>query len=201
MKYNDVSFGQAEAVFNKLGGMEGVKKFLAGETIVVPAIKIENAESFPIWKTITLGQYKDADAYRKAFKKAGFKIGGWANDILGKPAFTIAPTEESIDLVILTVEELGFKNGATYKEICEAAVIQGLEKCPNEVGPALRLQYPDQPSGEWLRIAMEPITGSGGYLRIFGVGHDDGARWLSASYGHPGDRWRANRRFVFRLRK
>lgn len=35
MKYNDLSFGQAEAVFNKLGGMEGVMNFLSGKTMVV----------------------------------------------------------------------------------------------------------------------------------------------------------------------
>jgi hypothetical protein len=35
MKYSDATFGLAEAVFNKLGGMEGVKRFLRGDTDVV----------------------------------------------------------------------------------------------------------------------------------------------------------------------
>ena len=34
-KYADVSFGTAEAVFNKLGGEEGIRRFLAGNTKVV----------------------------------------------------------------------------------------------------------------------------------------------------------------------
>jgi hypothetical protein len=35
MKYKDVSFGQAEAVFNKLGGLRGVERFLNGELKLV----------------------------------------------------------------------------------------------------------------------------------------------------------------------
>lgn len=34
MKYPDITLGQTEAVVNKLGGMEGLQRFLAGETIV-----------------------------------------------------------------------------------------------------------------------------------------------------------------------
>jgi len=37
MKYNDLTWGQMEAVVNKLGGMDGVKKFLSGALIVVEA--------------------------------------------------------------------------------------------------------------------------------------------------------------------
>lgn len=34
MKYSDLTLGQVEAVVNKLGGMEGVKRFLSGEMVV-----------------------------------------------------------------------------------------------------------------------------------------------------------------------
>ena len=34
MKYNDFSLGQIEAVFNKLGGVHGVQRFLRGATTV-----------------------------------------------------------------------------------------------------------------------------------------------------------------------
>lgn len=36
MKYRTVDFGTAEAVFNKLGGMDGIRLFLADELVVVP---------------------------------------------------------------------------------------------------------------------------------------------------------------------
>ena len=196
MKYGEITFGQMEAIINKLGGMEGVQRFLSGE-IVVKAPE----HTFKVWKTIKLGTLKNADEFRKALKKADCKIGDWGNDILGKPAFMVASAEEEIQLVNLSVAELGFKNGANYGDICAKAKELGLELCPNEVGPQLRLQYKDQPKGEYLRIAMEPITGSDGHLDIFRVDRDGGDLWLSGSIGRSGDFWRANYRFVFRLRK
>ncbi len=200
MKYNDLSFGQAEAVFNKLGGAEGVMEFLSGKTMVVK-VPSDEKTSFNVWKTIKLGTHKDADALRKALKKADFKIGDWGNDILSKPAFTVASAEEEIQLVNLSVADLGFKEGANYENICSKAKELGLELCPNEVGPQLRLQYKDQPKGEYLRIAMEPITGSDGRLNFFSVGHDDDGLWLDGLYGFSVRFWRAYDRFVFRLRK
>ena len=185
-----------EAIVNKLGGMEGVQRFLSGE-IVVKAPE----QNFKVWKTIKLGTIKNADEFRKALKKAGFKISDWANDIIGKPAFTVASSEEEIQLVNLSVEELGFKNGAKYGDICARGKELGLELCPNEVGPQLRLQYKDQSKGEWLRIAMEPITASGGSLLIFHVELDDDVLWLGSGLGHSDSFWCADRRFVFRLRK
>lgn len=199
MKYNDFTLGQIEAVLNKLGGIEGVMDFLSGKTIVkVPS---DEKTLFNVWKTIKLGNYKNADEFRKALKKNGFKTGDWANEILDKPAFTVAGAEEEIQLVNVSVADLGFKNGATYKGICAKAKELGLELCPNEVGPQLRLQYKDQPKGEYLRIAMEPITDSDGILRIFYVGHGDGDLWLSGYDGDSVNFWSASRRFVFRLRK
>ena len=199
MKYNDLSFGQAEAVFNKLGGMEGVMDFLSGKTKIV---RVSNEEtSFKVWKTIKLGTIKNADALRKALKKADFKIGDWGNDILGKPAFTVTSVEEEIQLVNLSVADLGFKDGANYGNICAKAKELGLELCPNEVGPQLRLQYKDQPKGEYLRIAMEPITDSDGRLLIFFVAHDVDGLWLFGNYGDSDSFWLAYYRFVFRLRK
>lgn len=124
----------------------------------------------PIWKTIRLGVHKNADEYRKAIKTVGGKISDWANDILGKPAFTVADQPMDIDLVVVTVAELGFPKGAIRADIYKRAAEFGLEPCPAEAGPALREQYMDQPNDEWLRIAMKPIVGSNGDPRIFSVG-------------------------------
>lgn len=193
MKYNEITFGQMEAIINKLGGMDGVHQFLSGETVVKA-----NDKSFPIWKTIKLGTgLKTADDFSKALKQSGCKIGDWGNDILGKLAFTASDTEAEVDLVNVSVAELGFKNGATRKDIYDKTEELGLELCPNEVGPQLRLQYKDQPNGEWLRIAMEPIPDSGGDLFIFRVAHGVDDLWLHGDNGDPDDFWDGHSRFVF----
>ena len=43
----------------------------------------------------------------------------------------------------------------------------GLELCPAEVGPGLRLAYENQPLGERLIIATKPFTNSGNDLDLF----------------------------------
>lgn len=161
------------------------------------------ASSFPIWKTIKLGTgLVTADDFRQALKKAGHRISDWANDILGKRAFQAADKEmKVVDLVVVSMKELGFPKGATRQDIYRKAQEMGLMLCPPEVGPQLRLQYPDQPNNEWLLIGMEPITDSDGYLRVFYVGRDVSDSWLGGRYSYADSFWDGGNRWVFLRRK
>lgn len=198
MKYPNITLGRVEAVWNKLGGEEGVDRFLRSEVIVTEP----KPADFQTWRTLKLGTgLKTADDFRKALNKIGC-IGDWADDILGKSAFMASDTESEVELVVRSVEELGFKDGATREQVYNRAKEIGLDLCPAEVGPQLRLQYKDQPKGEWLLIAMEPITGSGGGLDVFSVERNDGGRqWLSGRSGRPDYFWRGHNRWVFLRRK
>ncbi|MEK7086815.1 MAG: hypothetical protein AAB935_00975, partial [Patescibacteria group bacterium] len=81
MKYPNITLGHVEAVWNKLGGEDGVNRLLRGET-VVRAVEF----SFRVWKTIRLGTgLKTADDFRNALKASGNQISDWAKDILGHP--------------------------------------------------------------------------------------------------------------------
>jgi len=192
MKYGELTLGQVEAVVNKLGGMEGVKRFLSGETLIKEAER-----EFKIWKTIKLGTgLKTAEDFRCFLRVGGFRLSDWASDILGKPAFKVADEETEIDLVMVTVGELGFKKGARRDQIYERAKELGLELCPAEVGPQLRLQYQDQPDGEWIIVAMEPIIASGGDPDVFSVGCRDSV-WLHGGWGYPDRFWLAAFQWVF----
>ncbi|HEY9586269.1 MAG TPA: hypothetical protein VJJ27_01345 [Candidatus Paceibacterota bacterium] len=169
------------------------------ELIIGTATKVSQ---FPVWKTVSLGTgLKTADDFRSALKQAGYLVGGWANDILGKPAFSVAGDVSEVDLVNVSVAELGFANGAMRKEIYDRAMELGLGLCPSEVGPQLRLQYKDQPNGEWLIVAMEPIADSDGDLGVFDLGHDGNGVWLNRHRGHPDSGWDAGNRFLFVRRK
>jgi hypothetical protein len=148
------------------------------------------------WKTIKLGTLKNVEEIRQALKASGNSIGDWANDILGKPAFTVSETEQDAELVNVSVGELGFKDGARYADICKRANELGLGLCPAEVGPQLRLQFKDQPKSTYVVVTMEAITGSGGDLSVFYVERcGDGDQCLSAIYGYAGCVWDANLRF------
>lgn len=195
MAKNNSTVDRVQAVWNKLGGEEGVDRLLDGKLKLVEA----QPREFAVWKTVKLGLHKSPKDYRAAIKSAKMKIGDWGDDILGR--ISCSQVEVDLDLVELSVGDLGFKGSARYADICTKAVELGLELCPAEVGPALRLQYGDQPRDEWLRIAMEAIADRGGDRLIFLVGLDSDGLWLGASSGHPGAVCPADDRFVFVRRK
>jgi hypothetical protein len=130
---------------------------------------------------------------KKDLEKSGSMVSEWADDILKKVKFK----KQKVDLVVKTVAELGFPDGGTVKEIYTKAKEQGLKLCPAEVGPALRLALKNQPIGEWLLIAMEPISGRRAHPSFFYVASDGDGQWLLADYGAPADFWDAGLRFVF----
>lgn len=142
---------------------------------------------------------RDSQGFLTALKKANCYVNDWAQDIIGKPAFTPVGRETEVELVTISVQELGFRSVATRRDIYARAVNKfGFNLCPAEVGPRLRLEYTDQPNGEWLHIGMKPITDSDDDPRVFDMGlSPDGRRWLRTSDGKPGYVWRAGARWVF----
>lgn len=182
-----------EVVKGDPGLKEGVYRFFdewAAKRIQALAI----AER-PAWKTIQLGTHNSVNQLRQALIDDGFKIGPWCDDIFKK--ITVAPKTTEIELVVVTVAELGSPNGATRQKIYDKALSLGLHLCPAEVGPQLRLQYLDQPGGEWLFVAMDPIADSHGSLCVFYVEHGSGSRWLRAASGDPDSFWTGDGPGVF----
>jgi hypothetical protein len=112
----------------------------------------------PIWKRVTLGAHRNIGSLRNVLEHAGVRIGDSADEILGRPAFSLSRAKTDVDLVVASVAELGFRDGAPLEDIYWRAGELGLELCPAEVAPLLRLQYVDQPLGEFLSVAMRPIA-------------------------------------------
>lgn len=172
------------------GWLRGLNKFLRKEN------PWEKPEGF---MEIEVGAYRSVKSLRKAVEDAGMRVSDWADDILGKTK--LSRSKKTLELVVMSVKELGFPNGARYEQICEAAENFGLALCPTEVGPYLRLQYQEQPAGEWFVIAMEAIKDADGGLSVFNVSRGYVELWLRAHYGHPDSFWNADDRFVFVRRK
>jgi hypothetical protein len=200
-----VTLVQLKAIINKLGGQENFQRLLACNSVNVAFSdgKAEVVATDPvtsIWKTITIGNIA-RDNFIPTLKERGINISDWSADMMEQSAFTVANQKEQIDLVNVSITELGFDEATRYDAICARAKKHGLELCPPEVGPQLRLQYLDQPLGEWLRVAIEAIRDSDGDLNVFSVEHDDGGLWLISDYGRPNSTWPPDRRFIFRARK
>ncbi|MDO8466860.1 MAG: hypothetical protein Q7S83_01835 [bacterium] len=160
---------------------------------------IRCSSALPVWKTLKLGTHPSPEALRKAIIGKKNRVSDWGNDILKK--ISVNPKEIEIDLVKMTVAQLGLPSGGTREQIYAEAKELGLDRCPAEVGPQLRLQYQDQPYGEWILVGMEPISDSSGYPFVFCVEPDGGGHWLHASDGDAGRFWDPDDVWVFGRRK
>ena len=123
-------------------------------------------------------------------------LSSYGKDILEQTEFS--SEQETYDLVRFTVEQLGFPEEATTDEIYAKAEELGLELCPAEVGPQLRLQ---NTSKEWMLIAMKQITDRDGSPYVFSLHHNGDQPRLSGDHVGPVLGWSSYRKFVFRYRK
>ncbi len=181
------------------GNLTGVNRDRFREFLgLMPREKIPN---FPIWGSIKLGLHKSARAYCKEMKKAGVHIDPLAKDILDSSCFTVSKTETEVDIVIVSNADLGFEKGASHSTTCARAEEFGLELCPAEVGPALRLaSYTGLLRGKWVIVAMNPITDSKGDYCVFDMVHIHTGPWLNATRVHPNPFRREGVHFAFMRR-
>jgi hypothetical protein len=124
---------------------------------------------FQIWRTITLGTYKSVNAYRRALDSAGIKIGDAADEILGRPGFPYGTMKTDVELVLVSAADLGLETESSLADVYKRARQVGLQLCPAEVAPKLRLDYRDQPLGDALNIAMEPVATHSGEPTILAL--------------------------------
>lgn len=180
--------------------LESIADLLKGKHFPEIVAEKENP-SFPVWRMITIGG-SSKDALLEEMEKKDVYVSDWAKELLDNGEFTIGEKKEEINLVRLSVKDLGFDNGATTDQIYQAAEKFGLELCPAETGPQLRLQLTDQATSDYFWVGMKQITDRDGNPHVFRLDRDgDGRLRLDASYAGPAWRWDAGVRFVFRLRK
>jgi len=148
-------------------------RLVAGKHRSTPTVvlaPIGSAAQAPVWKTITLGTFRDSFALRNALDALDCGVGDGAAQILARPSFVLAARREEIDLVIVTAEQLGFQMESVQLHDMHARAEQlGFELAPPEAGPQLRLQYADQPTGEFLIVGMRPLRTWNGESLVFAV--------------------------------
>jgi hypothetical protein len=124
----------------------------------MPPIPVRSAVAVPVWKRITVGTFANSLALRNALDAAGCGIGDQAEEILARPAFTVSATKTDVELVAVSAAELGFATAtASLADIFARAQQLGFGLAAAEIAPQLRLQYFDQPIGEFFLIGMKPI--------------------------------------------
>lgn len=175
------------------------------------------AERVPIYpncptitRTVTIGGLTKA-ALRQALQRNAILLNEAAEQLFASALFTTVATHTSLQTVELTVQDLGFPEGATIAAISERTSTLGLSLCPLEVGPHLRLHYLDQPEGYWgqpvleqrapsgsVTIASAPLVADDEFPKGFYLRRIQGALWLRGYRSGPDHVWSAGDHFVFR---
>lgn len=121
---------------------------------------------------------------------------------MGRRLFADAPLARSessrtVNTVELQVRKLGFPEGATSAEIFRAASEHGLNLCPIEVGPYLRLQYLDQPEGFWITVSSHKLCDMEDYPNGFYLRRLSDGLWLRGYTAAPEHVWDPEEHFIF----
>jgi hypothetical protein len=168
-----------------------------GANPLAPAQTKSPSADAPVWKRITLGSYRGVNALRQALGAARVRVGDSADEVLGRAAFQFSDVRMEVDLLLFKVAELGFEDSASLSEIYRRADELGLQLCPAEVAPLLRLHYVDQPLGDFLNVAMRPIATYGGDLVVLTVANAGTGPLLIGGDGRPDVMLSWMTRFVF----
>lgn len=187
--------GPLNDLMDKMSGEEGERWLRALKGM----LRKENPwESVTLWewKTIQLGT-QSFPGLKMAILKA---LTEHASVMLTQTPFS--QHRKEIHLMSVLGKDLGQEGDETLAEIYHRADKNKLDLCPPEVGPQLRRQYTDQPSGDALLIGMEPIKSHDGSNRIFEVlNHPtQGVLLASVEVSEPCD-YSPSIRWIFRSRR
>ncbi|MBW7972592.1 hypothetical protein HYH08_24305 [Bradyrhizobium sp. BR 10289] len=159
---------------------------------------IKSARDVATWKTIMIGTFADPIKLRNALDRMGCNVGGRAAEIIARPTFAVASQKTAVELVTVSPAELGVtSDAATLADVYARAGQLGFELAAAEVGPQLRLQYLDQPIGEFLIVGMEPIKTWSGEPIILNVANGGAGLILIGQDGSAGAEIPATSRFIF----
>jgi RNA polymerase sigma factor (sigma-70 family) len=132
--------------------------------------------------TITLGAHRSGADLLDTLLEEKFRISLWSMQALENPDFPVAAEEITVDIVVVSMLEMGFAEGefATLDTIYDRAKQMGLEMCPVETAAQLRLRFLDQPDwrtkerlGEFFVMSEPFFLTPDGLPKIFSVVRDD----------------------------
>jgi len=196
MKYAELNLGTVEAIVNKLGGMDGVRRFLRGEPTVSESARRWREQDGVIYFSVTS---TTGPEWIERLEKNGFRISDYAKSVLRSPDFK--PTS-GVTTEIAVLKGMLFENNNRITEKIRAEANKRKLTPPNaEVACLIREMFTDEEieaMGLWWIVAMhEPIKDSDGVPALLRASRGGVGRWLNADYGRPGSRWSRDYGFAF----
>ncbi|MGQ8874407.1 helicase [Paenibacillus sp. TSA_86.1] len=160
-------------------------------------------------RVVEVGGLSKAQLKHK-LQHCSIRMNEYGHKLFDDEKFIVSEPKRSLETVELSVENLGFLNGATTLQLFQAADAHGLQLCPVDLGPFLRIQHLDQPeiytsssdkgnqapSGS-LTIASQPLSADDYFPKGFYLRRINDELWLR---GYTADNlhvWNPDDRFIF----
>lgn len=198
-KYNlyveDVS---VEAIFNKLGGVEGARRFLRDELTLSEVVRSYREEDGIIRFTVTSDGMSGA-AWIKRLENDSYNVGDYAKQVLLSPHFK---PSKGVTTEIVVMKGSLFSNNDRITRNIRVEASKRKYVAPNpEVACLIRAMFTDkeiEDMGLWGIVTMhEPIMNADGDPVLLYADRGGRGRWLGACGGSPGDGWRDDDGFAF----
>lgn len=128
-----------------------------------------------------------------SLKEAGIRVDPWARELIDDWLVTVP----RIFLVRVTIGEVGLTKAASTVELFARIRRLGLNLCPPETGPLLRLKYTEQSLFDDLIVGMLPLADRLRRPHAFMLTRDRAGLLLDTVYLRAEESWREDQAFVF----
>ncbi|MFN8672635.1 MAG: helicase [Candidatus Sericytochromatia bacterium] len=142
-------------------------------------------------------------------KSSNILLNEYAKTIFSNNLFKVSDKNTKISLLITTIKEIGFPNGATIPQIESSLKNYNLSQCPLEVAPYLRLFLNDQEEinektlnqapPESLTVFSKPLIDDDLFPKGFYLRKMYGELWLRGYTCSLDYLWSPKDKFVFKL--
>ena len=195
-KYPDTP-DRIRAVWDKLGGKEGVDRFLRNELSVSEPTRSWREQDGVIYSSVT-SNGTTGKGWIIRLKSNDFHVSTHAKRVLRSPDFK--PTNGVTTEIAILKGTIFEDNNRITKKIRAFATERKLLKPNAELACLIRLTFTDaefETMGLCQIVAMHEPINDYGNPSLLGAGPGGDWQWLSAYCGEPGRRWNRRSGFAF----
>ena len=154
------------------------------------------------WKQINKIDFLNAKECLRALKEKNYKTSLWVENIFESSDFNYDKIDYPINLIRISLKELGFDIHAELKNVYKKIEEKGLDLVPPQIALYSRMIYDEQPTGEWLRFAtpLDSMIDIDGIPHLPKIGKALGFYFIETYWAYENAIFHPHNEFVF-LRK